>query len=650
MGTYIWFVTTSLEGGRNGAREGDLEELVRTRRRQHAELQKRLQAEVQEEDAEKKGSDDDDDIVRKHHNEAQNTQRSKDDDNADKESNEEAPTPQPDDSLLDDTEAPPKKTKKVKKHHEDDDTKRQNNDDSEEDDTNKQSNHDDEDDDTLRHKKHSSEDDEENASKQIEEDSEEATHRPVKSKHRESDENGRQHKTKHRKHDDDSEDDDENNTEKPHKKAKKHSSINDEAVEQLFSLYSDIDLSDLPDSENDYYDSGEYKEFWADPHHQKAKELLQRYTVFHNNKMAGSGPVNAVVVTPVGQLCNRLMTITSGFVLALLTKKVLLIEDSGFYCSMNDLFVKPGFEWLKGSRTFSADNIIMNPNHPPWPHTEKLLCGDLSVQYKGNIQLRMNQYMVPFLAWNPHYRAALQGIFNSAEAASYGEEYDPVDIFTPVSRFLFRPIPDLLAKKKQFMKRHFAGKRVVGMQVRSGNDFTQNFMKAKDWKLYETCGEDDGGSDSGDDVVYFVATDTQEGRDAAAKSLQYGEVVFGPGPFLRSNNPKGVQMALLDVLLLAETDTLITTAWSSFGYMAAGLRGRPKIIVSDKKEGGEVAVQGSVEQFFMGVPHKSDIRVFCARPPSHQPCFHKFANWGSREASCFRKEMIETEMLNGRYC
>eukprot|EP00662_Eupelagonemidae_sp_cell21_P038142 gene38142-20336_t len=231
-------------------------------------------------------------------------------------------------------------------------------------------------------------------------------------------------------------------------------------------------------------------------------------------------------------------------VLALLTRRALSVEDSGFYASFNDLFEQPGFAY----------------------------------PVRRSLALNMNQYMVPYLAWNPHYRPAL--------AALFGED---LDIFAPIARLL-RPVRALRDMRDRFMEEHFAGHRVAGMQ----------------------CGED-GLPHDGRPLRYFIATDTEKGREVAE---------------------------------------------SSFGYMAAGLRGRAgNRIVTDVIPGGGKPAPRSREQFYMGVPHKSDRRVACKELPTHQPCFHKFANWGARDASCFRSRlgaargcprMVEKEMLGRR--
>ena len=440
-------------------------------------------------------------------------------------------------------------------------------------------------------------------------------------------------------------------TEAPRKKRNKRKKktpmpeINDESSnineddhehEQHYSSYNitgQYDNTLIDDEQSSFFESDH--DYWSDK--EELVDLLKRYSYFHNKHVTST--TTAVVVRPIGQLCNRLMAIISGFFFALLTKKVMVFEDSGFYCSMHDLFKEPGFKWTaKASNSHNTRNI-KNPNHPPWSETEPLLCGNLSNIYTGGVYLNMNQYSVPYPSWNPHYRGAVKKLFPKG------------DVFTPLARFLFRPTNDLLSQKEKYIEDNFKGKTIIGMQVRSGQDFTSSFMTKKDWKLYEACGLSDVAPDTPeDDIRYFIATDTEKGREEAKKHLGEDKVIFGPGPFLRSNNPVGVQMALLDVLLLSESTELITTAWSSFGYMAAGLRGKPKKIVSDFNPKGHLPVSLSEEQFFMGIPHKSEKRLKCVTPSSHQPCFHKFANWGSRQSSCFVPEMTTQEMLSDRYC
>lgn len=391
------------------------------------------------------------------------------------------------------------------------------------------------------------------------------------------------------------------------------------------------------------------------------KRLFQSWVKLNLDMRQGRRTAKYVIVHPVGQLCNRLMAIASAAMFAMITKRGLIVDDNGFYCSMNDLFELPGFEWLDAGASAASVDLshaayIANPEAGVWEETEKLLCAsDLDAMYpQPHVDISINQFMIPYLTRNPHIGPQLRKLFRGEDT-----------LFYSLSHFLFRPIPKLLAMRDQVVQKHFSSARaVVGLQLRSGGDFTDHFMDHEDLQLYKDCAETiasgvdvHGGAAGGvhpnaAPLVFFVATDTAKGREAALAHLSGPgrQVVFGPTDFLLSNHPEGVQMALLDLLLLAAADDRVTTAWSSYGYFAAGYSGVRAAMVVDEVPESEWIAKSGTEQRFMGIPHKSDKRVQCVRLPTFQPCFHKFESWGASKATCYTKEMRDREQLGGRYC
>jgi hypothetical protein len=389
--------------------------------------------------------------------------------------------------------------------------------------------------------------------------------------------------------------------------------------------------------------SGDLADFWKEHYPPELVVLLKKFIVLNQQMEAGTQEKRYVTVRPVGQLCNRLVAISSGFVMALLTKRGLQFEDDDFYASLDqDLFDNPGWKWVGHGYDYSDGATIQNPESGVWPDTEPLLCADYATHYsQRNIHFAINQYLVPYMTSNPHYHKDLMELFNGPQ------------LFPAVIRFLFRPRKQILKQRDDFVRKHFANRYVIGLQVRSGGDFTDHFMSEHDWQLYRECALAATPETNRSNVLFFVATDTEKGREAAKRYLGAGgktEVIFGPSPFLLSNNPKGVQMALLDLLLLGSANDRVNTAWSSYGYFSAGLGGVPVNLVTDRVDKSLWVAPPGQEQRFMGVPHKSDRRVQCVRLRTVEPCFHKYASWGAVEASCFKKEFFEREMLNGRYC
>eukprot|EP00760_Papus_ankaliazontas_P007802 PhM_4_TR13539/c0_g1_i1/m.83287/K13681/FUT; xyloglucan fucosyltransferase len=371
--------------------------------------------------------------------------------------------------------------------------------------------------------------------------------------------------------------------------------------------------------------------------------LLEKYAEFHRAEMnKPSSKRRIAIVRPMGQLCNRLMTITSAFLFSTLTKRALLVSDGDFYCSMDDLFEHPDFNWLLNDRSDGGaedGDVLRNPEWGSWEQAEPLLCSaDYEKAFPHRVAtVAMNQYIVPAIARNPHYRDAINELFGGLD-----------HVFYTLSHFLFRPIPKLKTKLASFLETHkFDEHYVVGLQVRSGPDFTSNFMQKDAWGLYRDCAEASTPPHLQSKLRFFVATDTEDGREFAKRYLGKENVWFGPTEFMRSNNPEGVQMALLDLLILASSHDRVTTAWSSYGYFAAGYAGIAANMVTALPDSAPTPTK---EPFFMGIVHKNDARRQCVRLGSSQPCFHKFATWGGLKVSCAKKTWYDEEMRRDRYC
>jgi hypothetical protein len=170
-------------------------------------------------------------------------------------------------------------------------------------------------------------------------------------------------------------------------------------------------------------------------------------------------------------------------------------------------------------------------------------------------------------------------------------------------------------------------------------------------------------------TAFFVATDIEWSREAAPAQLgRRGTRVLEFGVFMRSGTPRGCQQAFVDVLLLSEANDLVTTAWSTFGYMAAALTGkRPAVITllagTDAaapplpSAAQEVEALGAAS--YMGVVMHDDRRTGAARLPTAEPCYHFLTKYARllEQASCYAEAsriagapLLELFFRGGRYC
>jgi hypothetical protein len=392
------------------------------------------------------------------------------------------------------------------------------------------------------------------------------------------------------------------------------------------------------------------------------KRLHREYTEsFRGGLALGAERMRgAIVLQPAGQLANRVMAAVSCALLGLLTDRAVYISfRSGYYASLGDMFEDAGIPWdadgvPAGVISQSGGSIMLSEPYPPAPFTEALACKDLMSALADHALLHVasNQYFVPLMAHNPHYAADMAALFPDG------------DIFGPLARQLFRPAAAVVAMKDAFKARvGWEGRHVVGLQVRTGGDFTDRAFGQEDWDLLLACGQAmlPPGVDPSR-VAYFVATDIEWSREQAITQLaRAGAAVWEFGEFMRSNTPLGCQQALVDILLLSEANDLLTTPWSTFGYFAAGLTRKRPVLMTQlmPREGGpplptahqEIAAKG--EPTYNGVPMHVDMRTGCARTPTPEPCFHFLPKFGVQGLSCYdaaANPWLEAEMRGGRYC
>ncbi|XP_038975190.1 galactoside 2-alpha-L-fucosyltransferase-like [Phoenix dactylifera] len=351
---------------------------------------------------------------------------------------------------------------------------------------------------------------------------------------------------------------------------------------------------------------------------------------------------NYVVYISYSGLGNRIVSLTSAFLYALLTNRVLLI-DRGTH--MADLFCEPfpDSSWLlpldfpllnqfgrlhktspqrfgnmlKSKAISDEVNGASNKSLPPYVYIhlshdyddyEKLFfCEDDQrvLQKIPWLLLRSNQYFVPSLFLIPAYEEELGRLFPERDT-----------VFHHLGRYLLHPTNPVWGLITRSYQSYLAkADERVGMQIRvfgaknSPFEHLDRILKcALEEKLLpdislngpvvSTTGAKSAVLITSLDSTYFEKVRSMYWEHPTA----FGEIISVYQPSHEGVEQTGKEMhqmkAWAEIYLLSLTDVLITSSWSTFGHVAQGLGGlRPWIAL---------------------IPGNPS----CRRAISMEPCFH----------------------------
>ncbi|XP_008775270.2 galactoside 2-alpha-L-fucosyltransferase-like [Phoenix dactylifera] len=357
---------------------------------------------------------------------------------------------------------------------------------------------------------------------------------------------------------------------------------------------------------------------------------------------------NYLVVLSYSGLGNKMLTLASAFIYAILTNRVLLI-DRGAHIA--DLFCEPfpNTTWLlpwdfpidhfssiykDDPRSYGKmlkDKVIgnevngaTNGSLPPYVYLhlshdygdfDKLFyCEDDQrlLQKIPWLLLRSNQYFVPSLFLIPAYEEELNRLFPEKETA-----------FHHLGRYLFHPTNSVWGMIVRSYQAYLAkADEIVGIQVRVFERGKTPFQHVLDQIL--ACSLEEkvlpnvslhepvvSGTDSKSKVVLVTSLDSAYFEKIRSMYWEHstatGEVIGVYQPSHEGFEQTGKEMhemkAWAEIYLLSLTDMLVSSSWSTFGYVARGLGGLKPWIVSFK----------TADQ--MTNPP-------CRRAMSMDPCFH----------------------------
>lgn len=365
-------------------------------------------------------------------------------------------------------------------------------------------------------------------------------------------------------------------------------------------------------------------------------------------------------------LGNRMLEITSAFLYALLTNRILLLDR---YKEIADLFCEPfpGTSWLVPSdfplnddefgqsspesygnmlqnKAFGGgtDRSLVGNRLPPYVylhldgnygfHDKLFFCEDDQQFLRGVpwLVMRTDMYFVPSLFLVPAFQDELGRLFPEKDT-----------VFHHLARYLFHPTNGVWYSVTRCFRSYLAkAEKRVGIQIRIYETkgilqrngpfphiLNQILSCAQNEKLLPEISMAEGAADGTRNNRTAAGSGTRNNRTIAvlttSLSAWYSEQiqekydeqsavdgvtvrVFQPSheEYQRSRNKGHNMKALAEIYLLSMTDVLITSGFSTFGYAAQGLAGlKPWIML------------------------KSENHVTpdppCVRAMSIEPCFHQ---------------------------
>jgi len=318
-----------------------------------------------------------------------------------------------------------------------------------------------------------------------------------------------------------------------------------------------------------------------------AESTLREYATFHRKMLAGPPEKMRFVAHGAvhnAGLGNQLQAMISALMLGILTNRALLVDwprvdpHSIVYAGNNasehaglppieELFQSPGLAWdfwpavdriPQELRRHEVALVEISNRHKDILHM--VTCEDLDKAFPHRvIAMKAWDNYIPLLAHNPHYAARVRELFGN-------------DIFRPLAHFLVRPVQSIWHRVNAIRQKRFAGQHVIGLQMRSF--FMQPFQVATFWRCARFLA-----MQQTKPTIFFLATDDEKIQEAALQALPRDVVVIVDGKVTRAT-ANGVKRAVVDMLLLEESDELIITAGSSFGRLAHGRNGRAPYVVT----------------------------------------------------------------------
>ncbi|WCJ39213.1 fucosyltransferase 1 [Euphorbia peplus] len=377
----------------------------------------------------------------------------------------------------------------------------------------------------------------------------------------------------------------------------------------------------------------------CEPHSESYNRTVQ---VLNSTNVSTPTECNYFVWKTQEGLGNRILTMTSAFLYALVTNRVLLVDH---YSDMADLFCEPfpntswllprdfpeEFKWNSHRPTFGnllRSNAINASMECPPPFLYVFLaarldffdmlfyCEDYHISILRKVPwliLRSDEYFVPSLFLMPYFQEELDRMFPDKET-----------VFHHLGRYLFHPANKPWGLIIRFYESYLAkAEQRIGMQVRIFNPRSTSFgilmdqvtactldenllPKLDTQKLVASSMEKKASKSVLIASLYSHFYDNLTNMYSTYPTISGEVVAFHQASHedrqhSKENNHN--MKAWVEMYLLSMSDVLVTSSYSTFGYVSMGLAGVRSWMLS-KMEGWNTSF------------------LSCQRVMSMEPCLH----------------------------
>jgi hypothetical protein len=330
--------------------------------------------------------------------------------------------------------------------------------------------------------------------------------------------------------------------------------------------------------------------------------------------------VKFISLSPAAQLANRLRATISVIILGILTDSLVTVAFD-FYSPFHSLF-ESRLEKL----------ISTPPSHIPPASintaVENIPCIDFSTFKSGLLHFTHGQYQVELYLKNPSLKQQFKMKFGIENSVVEG-------LYQTIFSYLFVPVESVRNSVQTFMNekflfsKHLEKKYVIGIHIRAGHDMRPP-LSTENWMRFLTCGTDlipKHVSSNKDQIVFYIAADHQAARDRVVKL--FGEagyqVTWYGQQFIPANNVPGVQLALIDLLLLIKSNGRVLSPYSSYSEFASIMSRDPGLYVaSDKND----------PPFPYSTISKTTMNGACIYSSSIEPSFYKLDEFLMKQVKC----------------